>query len=131
MGLSVSTNLMGAIRDLMHSPPIYKALLVPSWKPKLGSGASSLAPAASASAAASAAAATNSAQKRAASAVEASTPASADGASAAKRVPRNGAEQRLYQPPGGKFSVRSGGVAPSAASNAPQARHPAPRSLRW
>ena len=123
---------MGAIRDLMHSPPIYKALLVPSWKPKLGSAATSATPAA--------AAPSGSAQKRPA---PADPPASADGGSAAKRTaaPRVGVEQRLYQPPGGRFSERSTGTAPTpttaptsaaaATAAAPQARRPAPRSMRW
>ena len=140
MGLSVSTNIMGAIRDLMHSPPIYKALLVPSWKPKLGSAATSPTPAAAAPA--------GSAQKRTA---PSEPSASADDGSAAKRIPRVGAEQRFYQPPSGRFSERSTGNAPApapapaptstptptpksaagATAAAPQAPRPAPRSMRW
>ena len=99
MALTMTTNMMAVVRELMHVPPVFNSTLQPSWKP------ASAAPAFPLSAQPAAAAGS----KRPAEAN-----GDADSAGAAKKP---AASISLYQPPGGKFSGRAG-PAPGAAAAA-------------
>ncbi len=111
MALTVSTNVMSAIRDLLHAPPIFKALLVPSWKPSLSGIEPSVA------------------RKR-------SSEGTAETAAAPKTARPPERQQRLYQPPGGRFSAHAAAApaAPAAGGQSAAAAgssRGAGRSLRW
>ncbi|XP_059480224.1 apoptosis inhibitor 5 [Neocloeon triangulifer] len=87
VALKTTTNILALIKDLFHTPPIYKSNIILSW--------------------------TSVAPKKDEGAFKRHAPITFDGNGA--KMPRKSDEQARYQPPGGKYSERITSYSPRGA----------------